>query len=103
MPFFDPTASLRVDDSRKGAQMHEIPQSTEDGPGSTADERSRRSRFAVPFAVGAMAGATVIGGVALVAHDGGPNSADAVATASPGTGIALNTTLSAEQIYRLDS
>ena len=83
--------------------MHEIPQSTEDGPGSTADERSRRSRFAVPFAVGAMAGATVIGGVALVAHDGGPNSADAVATASPGTGIALNTTLSAEQIYRLDS
>ena len=70
---------------------------------STPNGRSRRSRLAVPFAVGAMAGATVIGGVALVAHDDGSSGDPVAAATTPGTGVALNATLSAEQIYRLDS
>ena len=73
--------------------------------GSTPNGRSRRARIAVPFVVGAMAGATVIGGVALVAHDQGSNDgAGALAAATPGTAIAVRAqSLSAEQIYRLDS
>jgi putative serine protease PepD len=73
--------------------------------GSTPNGRSRRSRIAVPFVVGAMAGATVIGGVALVAHDqGSSGGAGALAAATPGTAIAMKAQpLSAEQIYRLDS
>jgi putative serine protease PepD len=73
--------------------------------GSTPNGRSRRARIAVPFVVGAMAGATVIGGVALVAHDEGSNGGDnPLAAATPGTAIAAKPqSLSAEQIYRLDS
>ncbi len=77
--------------------MNETPQSTPDG-------RSRRARLAVPFVAGAMAGATAIGGAALLIHDDGSDGGASVAAAAmPGTGIALNATLSAEQIYRLDS
>jgi putative serine protease PepD len=67
--------------------------------------RSRRARIAVPFAVGAIAGATVIGGVALVAQDGSSGAGvGALASAVPGTAIASTaTSLSAEQIYRQDS
>lgn len=66
---------------------------------------SRRARLAVPFAVGAIAGATVIGGVALVAHDDGSGAGvGALAAATPGTAIAASArSLTAEQIYRLDS
>ena len=73
--------------------------------GSLPNGRSRRARIAVPFVVGAMAGATVVGGVALVAHDQGSNGgAEAPAAATPGTAIAMKAqSLSAEQIYRLDS
>ena len=73
--------------------------------GSTPNGRSRRARIAVPFAVGAMAGATVIGGVALVAHDNGSSvGAGGLAAATPGTAIAAKAqSLTAEQIYRLDS
>ena len=71
---------------------------------NTQNGRSRRARIAVPFVAGAMAGATVVGGAALVVHGDGSNGGGTVATAAlPGTGIALNATLSAEQIYRLDS
>ena len=77
--------------------MNETPQSTPDG-------RSRRGGVAVPFVAGAMAGATAIGGAALLIHDDGSDGGASVAAAAmPGTGIALNATLSAEQIYRLDS
>jgi putative serine protease PepD len=72
--------------------------------GSTPSGRSRRARLAVPFVVGAMAGGTVIGGVALVAHDQGSNDGVAAVGATPGTAIAAKAqALSAEQIYRLDS
>ena len=73
--------------------------------GSTPSGRSRRARIAVPFAVGAMAGATVIGGVALVAHDNGSSvGAGGLAAATPATAIAAKAqSLTAEQIYRLDS
>ena len=73
--------------------------------GSTPNGRSRRARIAVPFVVGAMAGATVVGGVALVAHDQGSNGgAEALAAATPGTAVAMKAqALSAEQLYRLDS
>jgi putative serine protease PepD len=73
-------------------------------PESTSNRRSRRARIAVPFVAGTMAGAAVIGGTALVLHDDGSGSAGGVAAVTmPGTGVALNATLSAEQIYRLDS
>ena len=73
-------------------------------PQTTPKSRTLRSKIAVPFVAGAMAGATVIGGVALLAHDDGSSGGDTVAAAVlPGTGVALNATLSAEQIYRLDS
>ena len=67
--------------------------------------RSRRARIAVPFAVGAMAGATVIGGVALVAQDGGSDAGSGMtAAAASATAIASRATqLTAEQIYRQDS
>jgi len=70
--------------------------------GSTPNGRPRRARIAVPFAVGAIAGATVIGGVALVAHDDGSGAGvGALAAATPGTAIASKAqSLSAEQIYR---
>ena len=73
--------------------------------GSTPKERSRRGRIAVPFAVGAIAGASVIGGVALVERDqGSTGGAGALAAATPGTAVAVKAqSLSAEQIYRLDS
>ena len=73
--------------------------------GSTPNGRPRRARIAVPFAVGAIAGATVIGGVALVAHDDGSGAGvGALAAATPGTAIASKAqSLSAEQIYRQDS
>lgn len=73
--------------------------------GSTPTGRPHRARIAVPFVVGAIAGATVIGGVALVAHDDGSGAGvGALAAATPGTAIASKAqSLSAEQIYRLDS
>jgi len=73
--------------------------------GSTPAGGSRRARIAVPFVVGAMAGATVIGGVAIVARDQGSNDgARALAAGMPGTAISVKAqSLSAEQIYRLDS
>jgi len=73
--------------------------------GSSPSGRSRRARIAVPFAVGAIASATVIGGVALVAHDEGSSTGvRALAAATPATAIASTAqSLSAEQIYRLDS
>ena len=73
--------------------------------GSTPNGRSRRARIAVPFVVGAMAGATVIGGVALVAHDQGSSvGAEGLAVTAPGTAIAAKAqSLTAEQIYGLDS
>jgi putative serine protease PepD len=72
---------------------------------STPNGRSRRARIAVPFAVGAMAGATVIGGVALVAQGGGSDDGiGAIAAATRATSIASTAaSLSAEQIYRQDS
>ena len=92
-----PLGETLLSTCKRGAQMTEI--------GSTPSGRSRRARIAVPFVVGAMAGATVIGGVALVAHDQGSNGgAEALAAATPGTAIAMKAqSLSAEQIYRLDS
>ena len=73
--------------------------------GSTPSRGFRRARMAVPFAVGAMAGATVIGGVALVARDpGSSGGAGALAATNPGAAVAVKAqSLSAEQIYRLDS
>ena len=73
--------------------------------GSTPNGRPRRVRLAVPFAVGAIAGATVIGAAALVAHDDGPGAGvGAIGAATPGTAIASKAqSLSAEQIYRQDS
>jgi len=72
---------------------------------STPNGRSRRARIAAPFVVGAIAGATVIGGVALVASDQSPGGgAGPLAAATSGTAIAIKApALSAEQIYRLDS
>jgi putative serine protease PepD len=73
-------------------------------PQTTPQSRSLRSKMAVPFVVGAMAGATAIGGVALLAQDDDSTAgASLPAVTSAGAGIALNATLSAEQIYRLDS
>jgi len=72
---------------------------------STPHGRSRRARIAAPFAVGVMAGATVIGGIALVTHDqGSTTGAGALAAVAPANAIAARAMpLSAEQIYRLDS
>lgn len=74
-------------------------------PESTPNGRSRRDWIVVPLAVGALAGAAVSGGVALVAHDQGSHSnLGALAAAAPGNTIAVKApSLSAEQIYRLDS
>ena len=65
--------------------------------------RSRRTRLAVPFAVGAIAGATVIGGVA-VAHDQSSSGGGGALAAAPGAAVAMNApSLTAEQIYTQDS
>jgi putative serine protease PepD len=73
-------------------------------PQSTPKSRTLRSKLAVPFVAGTLAGATAIGGVAfLVDHDGSSTGANVPVATAPGTGIALSSTLSAEQIYRLDS
>ena len=72
---------------------------------STPSQRSRRSRMAVPFVAGAVAGAALFGGGALVIFDGGSSSGgSASAAATSRTNVALaSPALSAEQIYRLDS
>ena len=73
-------------------------------PQSPPKSRTLRSKLAVPFVAGTLAGATAIGGVAfLVDHDGSSTGANVPVATAPGTGIALSATLSAEQIYRLDS
>ena len=73
--------------------------------GSTPGGRSRKARIAVPFAVGAIAGATVIGGVALVGHDDGAGvGGGALAAARSVNAIASTAqSLTAQQIYRQDS
>ena len=73
--------------------------------GSTPSGRSRRARIAVPFAVGAIAGATVIGGVALVTQDDGSGAGLGALAAAQSTNAIASTaqSLSAEQIYRQDS
>ena len=72
---------------------------------STPSQRSRRSRMAVPFVAGAVAGAALFGGGALVIFDGGSSSGGSTsAAATSRTNVALAApALSAEQIYRLDS
>ena len=73
-------------------------------PHNTPKPRTLRAKIAVPFVAGTLVGATAIGGVALLADGDGSNTgANLPAVTSPGTGVALNATLSAEQIYRLDS
>ena len=72
---------------------------------STPNQRSRRSRMAVPFVAGAVAGAALFGGSALVIFDGGSSaggSTSAAATSRANVALAAPA-LSAEQIYRLDS
>ena len=72
---------------------------------STPNQRSRRSRMAVPFVAGAVAGAALFGGSALVIFDGGSSAGGSTSTAATSrANVALAApALSAEQIYRLDS
>jgi putative serine protease PepD len=69
---------------------------------TTPNGSSRRRRVAVPFVAGALAGAAVFGGAALVTLDDGPSTGSGAAAS--GINVALTaSTLSAEQIYKLDS